>query len=562
MKAFVSICFGIILLDLFRFLVFDFLTLTLFSFEKEAYIREVSSRDTHKLSNRFVIAICPGSPTPTDFAEAAVQLSLTLHGYELRRYPYGIVMPEADRSLHAIFMYERPDWLHCRLYFKEAALALHHLHQQGLVHGDVKLLNLLRHDNHICLADLDAVADMDKGDFTGAKFSSGTLPPEMFVRLESAEHVAQYERYFGHVDRDAAHWERLCPIDTGAGAGARGGDGSDIFVVRSFDERKEGRGQAVEGSRGGPGGGGGGSVAAVAVATASEPAVPYALLKAHPSQDIWALGVLAHTLFTGESLVPMNRDEDLSGPHALRLAATWTDESLQKHLLTHKQLRDPVLLDLLTQLLRVNPQERFQSLADVVNCHPFFTEDDSSAHSHSQHSSRATEAQKDSKFIELTKSKGVIRLDNVTEIVTNEWRFRRLDLAMTKSSLQTSLQTRSQIESEASALLSLTATAITASLGSAQSLAPRDRAELTAKVQEESQNFEIVQNTILQKLVISEEQEQAKAFEAGFPVLSAAVSAQFLQKPLQTMDNVVELYSKATEIRSQFSSVKIHLILP
>jgi len=77
--------------------------------------------------------------------------------------------------------------------------SLAHFHSQGLVHGDVKLLNVVRHSHRLRLIDLDACCNLKTEDsepeFTGCKFSS-----------------------------DAELWQKIRPKDS--------------YVVRTFDEVK------------------------------------------------------------------------------------------------------------------------------------------------------------------------------------------------------------------------------------------------------------------------------------------------------------------------------------
>jgi serine/threonine protein kinase len=112
------------------------------------------------------------------------ELQLPNDGNVLQDYPYGIIMPAADRNLDTIYRSERPDLAHIKVMMQEVGEALHHCHEHGIIHGDLKMLNVVRVQGKMRLIDLDAAAVIDE-EVCGAKFSSGILPPEMFCRLEN-----------------------------------------------------------------------------------------------------------------------------------------------------------------------------------------------------------------------------------------------------------------------------------------------------------------------------------------------------------------------------------------
>jgi hypothetical protein len=82
------------------------------------------------------------------------------------------------------------------------------------------------------ITDLDAAVDLGEG-FAGSKFSSGVLPPEMFVKLD-LEGVQRFEAYWQHEkEEDGAVWTKVRPMV--------GEDGS-TYVVRCFDSSKPSEG--------------------------------------------------------------------------------------------------------------------------------------------------------------------------------------------------------------------------------------------------------------------------------------------------------------------------------
>lgn len=60
------------------------------------------------------------------------------------------------------------------------AEALQHMHQKGVLHGDVKPLNIMRCDGRVKLIDLDASASTLTG-YSGGKSSSAYVPPCLLV---------------------------------------------------------------------------------------------------------------------------------------------------------------------------------------------------------------------------------------------------------------------------------------------------------------------------------------------------------------------------------------------
>ncbi len=68
---------------------------------------------------------------------------------------------------------------------QQVAESIKHLHDQGIVHGDLKLLNIVRIDERLRLIDLDACSkfSMESDEtlpkfYAASNFSSAVLPPE------------------------------------------------------------------------------------------------------------------------------------------------------------------------------------------------------------------------------------------------------------------------------------------------------------------------------------------------------------------------------------------------
>merc|ERR1719324_1120034 len=100
-------------------------------------------------------------------------------------------MDAADRNLFQIYQSERPDLNKVRVLMRETMECVQHLHEKGLVHGDIKMLNIVRLalDNRLRLIDLDAAAEISAigrdVSYVASKFSSAVLPPECLAKLNA-----------------------------------------------------------------------------------------------------------------------------------------------------------------------------------------------------------------------------------------------------------------------------------------------------------------------------------------------------------------------------------------
>lgn len=97
-----------------------------------------------------------------------------------------IAMPLADRNLQEIFTAERPHPGALPEMSRQIAAACAELHKRCVVHGDLKLKNVVRGgEGKLVLIDLDCASKV--GSDACSKWSSGILPPRMFYKLKSFE---------------------------------------------------------------------------------------------------------------------------------------------------------------------------------------------------------------------------------------------------------------------------------------------------------------------------------------------------------------------------------------
>ncbi|CAK4860051.1 unnamed protein product [Aphanomyces euteiches] len=280
--------------------------------------REIDSR---KLLQETVSVKLIPSPSLAKLQEGAQ--TLTLHGdIQMKDYPNVLVMAAADRSLEDIFLKERPTDNLIRGMLEKVATHLAEIHDRGLVHGDVKKLNVLRVHNHdLKFIDFDAATPI--GQPLGSKFSSGILPPEMFCKLETKEDMALHKAYWQDQMQDLLQWKKLKPREK--------------YVVRSF--RRENSG-----------------------------VLPYSLVNATPAIDMWSFGCMVYQMLSGVELLPTDVNQGVVTDR-IKLAATWTDEKIKARV--EANISDEQGQDLVLRLLVRDPEKRI-SAKDALN-HPYFT---------------------------------------------------------------------------------------------------------------------------------------------------------------------------------------------
>ena len=324
----------------------------------EHFQREVGFRDDCKFDSKYVVGVTDSFSCDThDNFASALKSFCKDGGLDLGEYENAIVMPFADRSLDAIFRSERPDKVQIRVFAKQLAEAIKHVHSKGLFHGDVKLQNVVRFGEGLRLIDLDAAAEIDSfadaknESSAGAKFSSGMLPPEMIANLTVGE-CECFEAYFKEVNNADTEWSaKIDPKVFGR---------NEFFVVKTFrsydleysEKERVSRGEYKE------------TQYIKHDHPVDKSKLPYPLVKATEAIDIWSFGVILYTLDTGAPVFDVNRDDDLKTAEAMKELCEWNEDKKKAKL---KAVQDPLAYKLLMNILSRNPSDRYQSMQEPLN---------------------------------------------------------------------------------------------------------------------------------------------------------------------------------------------------
>ena len=278
------------------------------------------------------------------------------------RYQYALVMPAGENNLENIFRYERPNIVDIQWYCYDICTALKYIHSQGLVHGNLTMQNVIRFDDSgvvkltdfksSCRFDNHVLSNMNHNahdesiisnnqqtfEYMGRYYSSAVLPPEMFAILENDNDLLKFYNYYKN-EREQGYgsklWHKVKPILTHKGH----------IVVKTFLTNEDGDPLNVK-------------------------ELPYTLLPADPSIDVWSFGVLLYNLIADRPLFTTNRDDDLKSKASLVQIATWSVEYIRQ--LIDQTIEHNMANSLLKQLLHPNPEERI-SIIQVLN-HPFFAD--------------------------------------------------------------------------------------------------------------------------------------------------------------------------------------------
>jgi serine/threonine protein kinase len=305
---------------------------------EDQYRKEINARQTNNLNAKFVMNIISGPEEDSNEDIICKSIQVSNHKHLKRtQYKFMIVLPAADRNLLDVILKEKPNASQKMMLLKGVAQAIQHLHENRIIHGDIKALNVVikdeKNEKTVQLIDLDASVNFDE--YAGAKFSSGVLPPEMFAKLNAVE-FKSFETYFTNIKRDEL-WVKVKPF-------------YDIsrkcyYAVRTFIDSK-----GIDGFL---------------------PGDDF-LIKATPSIDIWSFGVLMYYMLStnNEPLFAVDINDDISkrGCDEYRKMIEMTDNSIANNILEF--ITDPFAQELLMKILRRGPNDRISFTDILVTCAP------------------------------------------------------------------------------------------------------------------------------------------------------------------------------------------------
>jgi ankyrin repeat protein len=152
---------------------------------KSHFLKEIRSREEHQLNNDTIIQVIEHFPREENIDSAPedagiVEVSGSAISKSEAESLFCIVMTLADRNMFVSFKQERfagRDYSMVREIFRQLTVCTQYLHERGVLHGDIKPLNIMRVDSFWKLIDLDASCRMGI-DPVCSKYSTGYCPPE------------------------------------------------------------------------------------------------------------------------------------------------------------------------------------------------------------------------------------------------------------------------------------------------------------------------------------------------------------------------------------------------
>ena len=308
-----------------------------------------------------------------------------------RGFKYGIVMPAAERNLAVVLLQERVDLETARAIFLSLADALNHLHNQNIIHCDLKPSNLMRTAPTTRRMARWQIIDFDgavkRGDPIGAKsLSTAFVGPETTSRIvelgtggvRGREEPRQSKSTTNSVSNlpeepPNLRRRRIVPLalrnlrpNTTSGEGR--GAGKDEGSAQPQAERPLSPPRKSSSTR------------ARSPSTTISFEVGANNLKANPSFDLWSFGVCLFHAVAQKPLFEADKRDCLNNMHERAKLANWGPTALSDALFAADLAlnRDRVgarerliVLHLIAWLLQRDPGARPQSCPKMLS-HPFF----------------------------------------------------------------------------------------------------------------------------------------------------------------------------------------------
>ncbi|CAJ1967779.1 unnamed protein product [Cylindrotheca closterium] len=334
---------------------------------KDQFRREVNCRINNKLDSKYVVGSIRSHDKESDanlvesLKDSILQEDgngtssfLKKEGAKAEDYCNVLVMPYGERNLDTIFRSERLDILTIQTLMKEIGKAVAHLHKQGLIHGDLKMLNVIRINGHMVLIDMDASAKIGE-DFAGEKYSSGVIPPEMIYQLANYKEKEKYVSYFQ--DQNKEEQQKRAPKFTTRspkiGYAVKSFLGHD--ETTTFEDPETGN-----------------TVPKTKRMVTSKGNLPmFEVVGADSSFDVWSFGVLLYTLCSKHTLFQVNTDDDIFDGNSMRELYHWGQDDLEVESILENSIQDDAAKNLLKKILKRHPKDR-PSMNEIL-LDPFFS---------------------------------------------------------------------------------------------------------------------------------------------------------------------------------------------
>ena len=314
--------------------------------DKEKFLNEITPRFEKNLESSYVMSVLKKFDSTAGEDEEGEGDILFRKDVQKQKsildplvHNLAFVMAKGDSNLDTIYRQEKPSISSSRVLMREVGLCLKHLHSKSVVHGDLKMLNVVRFNNRLRLVDMDSaimLGDDRDVQYFGVpnSFSTGLVPPECVFKLESKEQLDQLDAYWaGYNGKEG----------TNLGPEKAGRYGEKLYCLKTCNDER-------------------------IMANDESAKPPYELLPASVSFDLWAFACQVYNITVGFPLFSVNCDDQLC-PGAIEQLADFDDAEKERKIL--QNVSDPICQDLLMTMLSRDPAERFQTIEEVLD-HPFF----------------------------------------------------------------------------------------------------------------------------------------------------------------------------------------------